>query len=391
MQVFKTYFKIMKKQMLSIVLYGIMFVSITLIITFSIFRQDNSTFNVKKVPILLINNDDDNEFIESFKFYLEDYVENIDVKDDEKARKDALFHNEVHYILTIPKGFTEGFLKGEEVNLSKETLPNRQDSVQSVDNAVNNYLNMARIYVKYNSDTNIKDLTNFMEMNTISDTIVIIDSKKKDSLDFREFNKYHFNYLGYIMIMCFILGIGTVMMSFHCIDIRRRQFASPVSNRSFNIQLIFANLIFVLVYLIIFIVIGYLCNPFRRIDLSLVLTWINAFLYTITVLCISYLIGITIKTRNAIQALSTMISLSMAFISGMFVPQEFLGDTVKRVSSFTPAFWYVRANNIINSLTNFTRASIYPVFQCMAIQIGFAGVFLAVILVVAKRKRQLAI
>ena len=388
MKVFKTYFKLMKKQSLALVLYGIGFVGIFLIITFSIIRSNTDGFAVSKVPMLIINNDEENEFIESFRSYLENYVEYIDVKDDEGARKDAFFYHEINYILTIPEGFTNNFLKEEELVLLKETLPDRQDSAQSVDSAINNYLNMARTYIKYNPNTDTKELVSFLKRNTITDTKVTIDSKKKDTLNSSEFNKYYFNYLGYIMTLCFILGVSTVMMSFHGIDIRRRQFASPVSGRSFNFQLILANLVFVFVYLVIFIIMGYLCNPFRKIDLNTVLSWINAFFFSLTILCISYLIGISVKGKSAVSALAVMSSLGLAFISGMFVPQEFLGDAVSRVASFTPTFWYVRVNDSISGLTNYSMTNLAPIFKYMAIQVGFAAVFLAIVLVVAKRKRQ---
>lgn len=389
MQVFKIYFKLMKKQIISLILYGLMFISITLIITFAIILKDNGNFEVQKVPVLLINKDENNEFTDTFKTYLGNYVTFMDVEDDEEARKDSLFHHEVHYILTIPEGFTESFLKGDPVYLIKETLPDRQDSIQYVDNVVNSFLNMAGLYSKYNPEVDIIDLAEFMNTYNLPETEVIIDSKKKSNLDSTEFNKYYFNYLGYIIISCFILGISRVMMAFHNIDIRRRQFASPISYRSFNMQLILANMIFVLVYLIIYIALGYISNPYRRIDFGLILTWINLLLFSLTILCISYLIGITVKGKNAVQAFATMISISMAFISGMFVPQELLGNAVKRVSSFTPAFWYVLANNTISELQNFSIESISNVLQYMAIQIGFAAVFLSVILVVAKRKRQI--
>ena len=192
------------------------------------------------------------------------------------------------------------------------------------------------------------------------------------------------------MIVCFVLGVSTVMMSFHGLDIRRRQFASPVSSRGFNLQLILANLMFVLVYLVIFNVVGYLVNPFRRIDFSLILNWINTFVYALVILCISFFIGITVKGKNAVQALSTALSLGMAFLSGMFVPQQFLGSAVLRVASFLPSYWYVRANDTIGSLTEYNIRNLTPVLQYMAIQIGFATVFLAFVLVVAKRKRQVA-
>lgn len=390
MQVFSTYFKIMKKKLVSLILYGIMFVGITLIITFALIKGNSDDFSVTKVPVLLINQDEDNSFIDAFMYYLEDYVEYINVKDDEGARKDALFYNEVHYILTIPEGFTDAFLSGNEIMLTKEILPDRMDSVQSVDSAIDNYLNMAKTYINYNPGFGISELIDFLHMNSMPKTQVTIDAGKQNTLNAAEFNNYYFNYLGYIMIVCFILGVSTVMMSFHDLELRRRQFASPVSSRNFNLQLILANLIFVLVYLVIFIIVGYLCNPYRQFDISLVLIWINSLIFAVVVLCISFLIGIAVKGKNAVQALSTGLSLGMAFLSGMFVPQELLGEAVIRVGSFVPSYWYVKANNTISGLNNYSIKSLSPVLQYMAIQIGFVAVLLAIALVVAKRKRLVA-
>lgn len=388
MPVFKTYFKVMRKQLIGLILYAVMFISITLAVTFFILRDNKKEFSISKVPILLINEDGDNEFLEAFTSYLKDYVNYIDVENNEQARKDALFYHEVNYILTIPKGFTASFLRGEEVMLTKEIQPDKMTAVQSVDNAIDNYLNMAKAYISNIPGYDVNELIGFLKKNPMSEARVIIDSGEKKTLDAKEFNAYFFNYLGYIMIVCFILGISTVMMSFHGLDIRRRQAASPVSSRDYNLQLILANLMFVLVYIAIFIVIGFISNPFRRFELSLVFTWINAIVYGLVTLCISYLVGILVKAKNAIQAISTGLSLGLAFLSGMFVPQEFLGSAVLRVASFLPSYWYVKANNTIRDLSGYSLTSLSPVLQYMAIQLGFAAVFLAIILVVAKSKRQ---
>jgi ABC-2 type transport system permease protein len=146
--------------------------------------------------------------------------------------------------------------------------------------------------------------------------------------------------------------------------------------------------VFVVAYLSILIIIGYLANPLRSFDFGFMLMVINSFVFALVTLCISYLIGISIKEKNAIQALSTALSLGLAFLGGMFVPQEILGSATIKVGSFLPSYWYVRANNTIGSLSNYGIKNLRPIFQYMAIQIGFAAVFIAMILVVAKKKRQ---
>jgi len=122
----------------------------------------------------------------------------------------------------------------------------------------------------------------------------------------------------------------------------------------------------------------------------MVLYWVNATVFALTALSLSYLVGITVKSRKAVAALSTALSLSLAFISGMFVPQEYLGDSVLKVASFTPTYWYIKANNSIMNITNFKWDNISGIIAMMAIQLGFAAAIISIAMVVSKRKSQQA-
>lgn len=390
MQVFKTYFKIMKKQLTSILLYGLMFLLITLFVTSLLVKENNDKFNITKVPVIVINKDSNSGFVGGFMNYLEQYVTFEDVGEDEEARNDALFNRKIEYILTIPDGFTDKFFSGGEALMTKQAVPDSVDAM-SVDTAITNYMNLAKVYIKHNPKLTNEELNSFLSSNLNLDTKVTIDIKqKRNTLDSNGFNNYYFNYLGYIVIICFIVGVSIVMLSFHSIEIRRKHYASPITSRNFNFQMILANLVFVMVYMIVFIIMGYLCNPYREFSTNTLLFWLNAVLFGLTVLSISYLIGITVKGKNAVQALSTMLSLSLAFISGMFVPQELLGDAVLKAASFTPAYWYVKTNNMIAVLTKFNFDSLSSVLGNMVIQIGFASAIMSIALVAGKRKRQQA-
>lgn len=389
MQVFKTYFHILKTQLTSILIYGGIFLGLTILLTNSYNKEEEQNFKTKKVPAVVVNEDSDNAFLDGFIKYLEDYVVYADIEDNEEARKDALFYRKVQYILTIPEGFTNDFLAGKEVSMTKQIIPDSVEAV-SVDNAVNNYLNMAKVYTKYVSDVNYDTLNNYIKENLSKQTKVSFDTKKNEGNNNTSFNNYYFNYLGYIMIAVFIIGVSTVMLSFQNLDIRRRHHASPITVRSMNLQLLLGNLVFILCYLVIFIAAGYFLNPIKKLNANLLLYWLNALVFAITALSLSYLVGLTVKSKKAVAAISTAISLSLAFISGMFVPQEFLGKTVLRVASFTPTYWFIKANNIIQSLTKFGWDQVSDVFGMMAIQLGFAAAIISIALVVSKRKSQQA-
>jgi ABC-2 type transport system permease protein len=259
----------------------------------------------------------------------------------------------------------------------------------SIDNAINNYMNTARVYLKFTSDRNAAELNTYIGNTLQQETQVTINLKREDSETYSNgFNTNYFNYLGYILISTLITGVSLVMFSFHGLDLRRRHSAAPLSSRSMNVQLILANLIFVLGLLLLFIIAGYVLNKDRMINQNTLLIWVNALVFTITALSISYLIGIVVKSKRAVSAIATTLSLCFAFLSGIFVPQDYLGSAITKVASFMPTFWYVKANNTIGELTSFAWSDISGVFGYIAIQLGFAAAFFCIALVVSKRKRQ---
>ncbi|MNC77436.1 hypothetical protein D3C75_1293910 [compost metagenome] len=87
------------------------------------------------------------------------------------------------------------------------------------------------------------------------------------------------------------------------------------------------------------------------------------------------------------SAIANVVGLGPSFISGVFVPQQFLWDTVLHIASFTPTYWFVQGNTRISTLTSFNWNSLSPVFYDMLIQIGFAVAFLSAALMLGKRKQ----
>lgn len=390
MQVFKTYFKVLKKHRTAVLIYAIMFLAVTVAISANYLNENSKEYTNEKVPILVINNDKKSVLTDSFLDYLGNYVTYEKIGNSNSARKDALFYRKVKYILTIPEGFTGAMMSGKEISLIKETVPDSTDSY-SIDSAIDNYLNTARSYIKYTYDINQKELVKKIKVTLQEDTKVTIDkftSTKNKSAD--DFNATYYNYLAYIILAVLSVAVSTVLLSFNNINIRRKHQASPISNKNLNLQLILANIIFSFGYLIIFIVAGFICNPYRSVNSNMIIYWINSVLFALTSLSFSYLIGITVNSKNTVMAISVGVSLGMAFISGAFVSQDMLGTSVLRVASFTPVYWYIKVNNEIVNLNGYHFSDLSKILGFMAIQIGFAAVLLSITLVVSKRKSQQA-
>lgn len=389
MQVYKTYFKILKDKRKSVLIYAIICIALTYALTMNAKPGDNQ-FETVKVKTMIINEDGQSALTDGFMKYLKQYVTVVDTKNSEEARKDALFFGEVEYVLTIPKGFSDSFLTNATVKLEKESAPDSIAAI-SLDNVIDHYFSMAKVYKSYLPKLDSDQLNTYILSSLTDKTQALVNAQASDKVVFSNaMNRVYFNFMGYAIIGTFISTISLIMLSFNQPDIRRRLNASPISNSSVNMQLILANLVFAIGFLAVVILVGFQLNKYCTVNANMLLTWLNALVFSITVLCASYMLGTMIDNRNAISAIATVASLGLSFISGVFVSQNYLGSVVLKAASVSPVYWYVRANNQIEKITSLQWSQVSETFICMAVEIGFMIAFISIALVVSKRKRQQA-
>ncbi|HHW93764.1 MAG TPA: ABC transporter permease [Clostridiaceae bacterium] len=75
---------------------------------------------------------------------------------------------------------------------------------------------------------------------------------------------------------------------------------------------------------------------------------VNYLAFVLCALAISNIVANLTRNRAAISAISTVFSLGLSFISGAFVPQELVSESVLKISKAFPMFYFIRANR--NSL-----------------------------------------
>lgn len=74
---------------------------------------------------------------------------------------------------------------------------------------------------------------------------------------------------------------------------------------------------------------------------------LNSFVFLLFVIATALLISCFTPNDNTVNILANIISLGMAFLCGVFVPQSVLPDSVLGAAKFLPAYWYVRVNNML--------------------------------------------
>lgn len=385
MQVFKVYFKIIKANLKQMSIYLIIFLVLSVIFAMSSKPESEGSFSQTKTNIAFINLDEDTTLTKGFKEYLSKDVNFISIENNQEKLQDALFFREVDYIVTIPKDFTKDFLQGKPAAIEKTIVPD-STSRMYVDMAINKYFNAARVYVNNVPGITEENLVKEVSKGAAAETEVQLKTfgvkKQNNALAVS-----YFNYLAYSLFAILILGVSSNLMVFNDKNLKRRNLCSPMKNRTFNLQLIMGNLVFAIVCYSILAGFGFIVNKENMLSYNGGLFCINALVFTIAALSISYLVGLLISNRNAQSAMANVLSLGLCFLSGVFVPQELLSDKTLAIASFNPTYWYVKANNAIGKLSSFSFENLSSILTYMLIELGFAIAIFSVALVVSKQRR----
>ncbi|MDF1617149.1 ABC transporter permease [Petrocella sp. FN5] len=383
MPVFRLCLKIFKKKLPVMMIYVGLFLVISLLIASATRTEREKGFVQSKTNIAVINYDA-SPLVTGLIDGLKEIANIVPLEDDSSALQDALYFRKVTYILRIPEDFTDKFLKGEEVWIEKTSVPNSVDAVY-VDLKVNQYLRIAQLYNSKSSIDSSKIVSHIhkdMEM----ETKVNLNGGEELKQD-QSYAMYYYNYLAYSLFSVLILGISTIILVFNNQDLRRRNACSPIPAGSSNFQFILANGIFAVICWAIMVGFCIVFDYKNSNTTNTLLFLINSFVFTLCAVSISFLVGNLVKNQESISALTNVIALGPSFISGVFVPQEFLGEEVLKIASFTPTYWYVKANNTIANLNSFDMASLRETMGYTGIVLGFAIAFLSLALVVGKKKQ----
>ncbi|HEY5561741.1 MAG TPA: ABC transporter permease [Clostridiaceae bacterium] len=385
MQVYKAFFKVIYKNLSQIMIYVVIFLFFAIVLSATYTDPLNKNFTQTKVNIAFINQDTNSKLLEGFKAYLSKNANIVNIKDDTQKLQDALFFRKVEYIVKVPKGFTEGLLNGKDVVLEKTTLPNSASGIY-MDNIINKYLNTSKTYTSNIKDLSQEQLVSYLDKDLSQKTEVKLISSGNPNMN-SERPSYYYNYLAYSLFAILILGVCSVMIVFNDTDLKKRNLCSPVKLRNMNLQMILGNLSFAILTWLVMIFASFIMYGSYMFTPNGLLLLLNSFVFTLAALSISFLIGNIVSSKGAMSAVANVFSLGTCFISGVFVPQALLGKNVLRIASFTPTYWFVKANNDIVKMVNFKMENLLGLFTDMFVVLIFAVAILAVTLVVIKQKR----
>ena len=387
MQVFKVYFKVVRSSRGLLIMYVMIFLLMTLMVSAlyaNTATPQTASFSASKPKVALINEDESSPLVKGFTEYFSEHVSLQMMEAQGDALQDALFFHSVEYAVKIPKGFTQAFLNGEDAALEAAGTLDSTNAV-FLQTLVDKYFATAALYVKYGKGNSQAELAQLVRTDLGKAASIRVESSAPAQQNEGQ-HLYVFNYMAYTLFVVLILGVTTFMLSFNQTDLKRRNLCAPLPSAKMNLQMFLANMVFGAVCWALMSGLGVLVYAREMISLQGLWLCLNAFVFMIACLGISFLLGTLIKKRNAQAPLQNTLPLAFSFLSGAFVPQFLLGKTVLAIASFTPSYWYIKSNHMITDLSSFSLSSMAPVLFNMLVMLGFGAAALLVAMAISKKR-----
>ena len=378
MIVFKNYFNIVKRHLSVIIIFSAISIGVSVINT----SYTSTEKYVSEEPKIAVINYDDSALSENFVDYIKIHAEMVEVEDNEEAIQDTLYLNKADSVLIIPADFGSNLLSGKEpsVRIKKST----QSFSEYTELLANRYFKIAENYSKIGMTENEiisnigKDIQNEIE--------VKVSSGNKSDM---ERLAVYYSFENYAFLSIFIFIIGTIMCVYNKEAIRKRNNVSMLPPGSFANRLFLGHMTLVLSIWAAFILISIIIYKDLMFTVNGLLMAFNSLCFAVTAASLAHLIGCFVKKENVLSGIQNVLSLGLSFISGCFVPVEWLNTKIVGFSKIFPSYWFIKGNYDIAKLSTFNTESIKPIALNCGIVLAFGILYFIVSkVVIAKSARK---
>ena len=382
MTVFKTFLKILRKNLAMIIVYTIILIIFAGLRMNS--KENDLSFNAVKPDITIVNKDEEKGITKGLIDYIKDNSDTPVIEDNEDARDDALFYHDTDYIIYIPENFNKDFMEGKIDKLEvKKGISFNSSYAEMV---LDRYLNLASSYKDI-----VKDQDELVEkIKEVTDNKTDIEITTKLDTDSLSSALFFFNFESYSVLVCLIFIISLILTTFNSDNIRKRNIISSTSYKKTNRILLLSNLTYALSIWIIYFVLAIIFVGDILWTSNGLMFLLNSFVHLITVTSLAFLIGNITNNKNVINGITNVVGIGSSFLCGVFVPMTYLPESVVSMAHVLPTYYYVNSNEIIAKLEVVNMNTLRPVITNWMILGGFTIAFLVLTNVISNKKRKIA-
>ena len=368
MIVFNTFFKVLKKYSINLIMY--LGIGVSLIIILSSFNsKGNASFEATGHGLVIIDEDKSevSKGLISFLGTVND-IKDGDYTDEQIT--DMMYYTRITNYIVIPKGFGDAFLSGSrELPRIESTKDAASRMGYSVETEIESYLNLTSNYIKGGYSLSEAQKLSEESLADTSSVNMVAEVKVDDEKMYTVFQM-----LPYIILTLILSGILPVILRFSTELINIRTGISSMPNAKRQLMLAIAGMlvtVFIVIFLIIFAtILSEGQDVFCR-------NWWMVVLNSITISLTVVMIVIALSNFNikpeATPGITNIIALSFSFLGGIFVPMDVLGSTAKTIGQFLPTYWYSEALTRIKNGGGFS-----DIISCLGIQLLFGAMIMII-------------
>ena len=379
MTVFKNYFKIVLRYKWILLLYTAICLGISILNTSSGGTTPDQ-FLETKPNIAIINNDEQTELIKGFTSYITEKATLVELENNEEKIQDALFYRDVDFVLYIPENYTKDFMDGKNPEI--EIKKTAEGSAEYTEMMVNKYLKLADIYCK--SGMNQTQIVESIKTDLAKQVDIVIESGDSSQDKVKPYIWYTFSNYCFLAISIYIISI--VMSVFNSEMIKKKNSVCKMPYKKISNQLLMGNIILILGVWLIYVLISFVLWKDAMSTINGLLWMLNSFVFILTSATIGFLVSSLVKSKDAISGIVNVLALGLSFISGCFVPQQWINPTVLNVSKAFPSYWYIKASEDIAKLTRYGFEDLKPILISFGVVLGYGVLYIAIIGIINKIK-----
>lgn len=388
MQVFKLYFKVLKRYLGQMIMYVCIFVGVL----FGFIIPNNIKNSVEKYEDAkckyAIFDYDNSEISAALSSYLENAHKKAKIADDDiETIQDEMYGGNADCVVRIKEGFGRTFEEAVsfgEPDKIKEYFEiyavSGVNSTELFEQSVNAYITTLYTYINAGFELS-EAVENTDEADKVSVNVSLPEGDEVQSIN--PFT-YMLKYLAWVFVSMCIIGIAPVLSIFDRKEIRDRIGCSSYKFGRINIETLLGILVTGVAMCVCFLLMALIGMREELLSFKGLLQVCNLLCYMVVALALTFFVSRITSSRNAVSALANVISLGMAFLCGVFVPIELLSSTVIKIAHFLPAYWYVIA---INAIDGYSPGDLPKIFSYMGIELLFGVAIIVMAIVIYRNKR----
>lgn len=342
MVIYKNFLKVVWIKKIVVVLYTVIF----FILSFSfLVNSKNEKAQFSETVLKLIIIDEDNSALsQNLIQYLKtksDVIEDTKIQNLDKVKKEISL-GYVDAGIVINKNLEEKLLADDDCVVCLKD--DRNHSSFYLDMQIKRFLLFAKSLKQETGEINFNKIHE-----VLSEEVNVEKITAKENAGANTWFKHFFNFFAWFSFSIIFNLIGWAMFLVKTPTIKTRNAVSPVSTFRFTVETFAAQL--TVVFCILFLVIGLavVINIGTISSVPIFAYCFNCVVYAIVILAFIFMMNAWLKKDSLLGIVGTVLPLALSFISGVFIPAEFISSKVLMIAKFFPTYYFVQANEFIHS------------------------------------------